>query len=76
MPRIDQPDSVLFVVLFPLGIMNIAAMAAVTLVVFAEKTLPWGRPVVRVTAAALIAYGVVVLVMGSGFAATPPEWRV
>lgn len=51
----------LFVILFPLGIMNIAAMAVITLVVFAEKTLPWGRPVARVTAAALVAYGAVVL---------------
>ncbi len=42
----------LFVILFPLGIMNIAAMAVITLVVFAEKTLPWGRPVARATAAA------------------------
>jgi predicted metal-binding membrane protein len=52
----------LFVVLFPLGIMNIAAMAVITLVVFAEKTLPWGRPVARATAAVLVAYGAVVLV--------------
>ncbi len=51
----------LFVVLFPLGIMNIAAMAVITLVVLAEKTLPWGRPVARATAAALVAYGAVVL---------------
>jgi predicted metal-binding membrane protein len=52
----------LFVVLFPLGIMNVAAMAVITLVIFAEKTLPWGRPVARATAAALVAYGAVVLV--------------
>ena len=51
----------LFVILFPLGIMNIAAMAVITLVIFAEKTLPWGRPVTRATAAALVAYGVMVL---------------
>lgn len=51
----------LFVILFPLGIMNIAAMAVITLVIFAEKALPWGRPVARVTAAALVVYGVVVL---------------
>ena len=51
----------LFVILFPLGIMNIAAMAVITLVVFAEKTLPWGRPIARAIAAALVAYGVVVL---------------
>jgi predicted metal-binding membrane protein len=51
----------LFVILFPLGVMNVAAMAVITLVIFAEKTLPWGRPVARVTAAALVAYGAVVL---------------
>jgi predicted metal-binding membrane protein len=72
----------LFVILFPLGIMNIAAMAAITFLVFAEKTLPWGRPVVRVTAAVLVAYGGVVLAapqvlptfmadMGVAAAATP-----
>ena len=33
----------LFVILFPLGIMNVAAMAAVTLVILAEKTMPWPR---------------------------------
>jgi predicted metal-binding membrane protein len=47
----------LFVILFPLGIMNIAAMAVITLVIFAEKTLPWGRAAVRAAAVALIAYG-------------------
>jgi len=51
----------LFVILFPLGIMNIAAMAVITLVIFAEKTLPWGRAVARATAAALIVYGTVVV---------------
>jgi len=44
----------LFVILFPLGIMNIAAMAVITLVIFAEKTLPWGRAAVRAAAVALI----------------------
>jgi predicted metal-binding membrane protein len=52
----------LFVILFPLGIMNIAAMAVITLVIFAEKTLPWGRPVARAAAAILVTYGAVVLV--------------
>ncbi len=51
----------LFVILFPLGIMNIAAMAVITLVIFAEKTLPWGRVAARATAAALVVYGVVVI---------------
>jgi predicted metal-binding membrane protein len=52
---------VLFVILFPLGIMNIAAMAVLTLVIFAEKSLPWSRAVPRLTAAALVAYGAVVI---------------
>ncbi len=51
----------LFVILFPLGIMNIAAMVVITLVIFAEKTLPWGRAVARAAAALLIAYGLVVV---------------
>jgi predicted metal-binding membrane protein len=51
----------LFVILFPLGIMNIAAMAVITLIIFAEKTLPWARLAARSTAAALVAYGAVVI---------------
>jgi len=51
----------LFVILFPLGIMNIAVMAVITLVIFAEKTLPWGRAAARAAAAVLIAYGSVVV---------------
>ena len=53
----------LFVILFPLGIMNITAMAVITLVVFAEKTKPWGRPVARAAAVALIAYGGAILIV-------------
>ncbi len=52
----------LFVILFPLGIMNIAAMAVITLVIFAEKTLPWGRAAARAAAAALIVYGFAVVI--------------
>jgi predicted metal-binding membrane protein len=51
----------LFVILFPLGIMNVAAMAAVTLLIFAEKTLPWGRRAASVAAAILVVYGGVVI---------------
>src|SRR4051812_32313495 len=47
----------LFVILFPLGIMNIAAMAVITLVIFAEKTMPWGRAAARAAAAGLIGFG-------------------
>ena len=46
----------LFLALFPLG-MTIAAMAAVTLIIFAEKTLPWPRVVPYATGAVLVLYG-------------------
>ena len=51
----------LFVILFPLGIMNVGAMAAVTLIIFAEKTLPWPRLVPYATAGALVLYGALVI---------------
>ncbi len=51
----------LFLILFPLGVMNLAAMAAITLVVLAEKSMRRRRAVARVTAVALVAYGVVLL---------------
>src|SRR6476620_4965083 len=51
----------LFVILFPLGIMNVAAMAAVTLIIFAEKTLPWPRLAPYATAGALVLYGALVI---------------
>jgi len=53
----------LFVILFPLGMMNVAAMALITLLIFAEKALPHGPQVGRVAAAALIAYGALVVAM-------------
>ena len=34
----------LFVILFPLGIMKVAAMVVITLIIFAEKTLRLGPP--------------------------------
>ena len=51
----------LFVILFPLGIMNVGAMAAVALVIFAEKTLPWPRLAPYATAGALVLYGALVI---------------
>ena len=51
----------LFVILFPLGIMNVAAMAAVTLIILAEKTLPSHRLASYATAGALVLYGAVVI---------------
>jgi predicted metal-binding membrane protein len=50
----------LFVILFPLGMMNVAALAAITLLIFAEKSLPVGRQLGQVAAVALIAYGALV----------------
>jgi len=51
----------LFLVLVPLGVMNIAAMIAVTLVVFAEKVLPWGRELGLLAATGMIVYGTIVI---------------
>ena len=51
----------LFVILFPLGMMNIAAMALITVLIFAEKSLPISGLAVRFAALALIAYGALVI---------------
>ena len=51
----------LFLVLIPLGVMNVAAMIAIALVVFVEKVMPWGRAFGRVAAAGLIVYGALVI---------------
>jgi predicted metal-binding membrane protein len=50
----------LFVILFPLGVMNVAIMALITALIFAEKSLPLGPQARLLAAAALIAYGAVV----------------
>jgi predicted metal-binding membrane protein len=51
----------LFVILFPLGLMNLAVMALVTVLIFAEKALPVGRQIAWLAGVALIVYGVVVI---------------
>ncbi len=51
----------LFVILFPLGIMNIAVMALVTALIFAEKALPIGRQISKLAGVGLIIYGVLVM---------------
>jgi len=53
----------LFVILFPLGVMNVAVMAVLTLLIFAEKSLPIGPRVAGAAAVALIAYGLIVIVV-------------
>lgn len=51
----------LFVLLLPFGMMNIAAMALLTALIFVEKVLPVGRLVSTVAGAALIVYGAAAL---------------
>lgn len=50
-----------FLVLVPIGVMNVAAMLAVALVVFTEKVMPWGRGFGRAAAAGLVVYGALVI---------------
>jgi len=52
----------LFAILFPLGMMNIAAMAAITLLILAEKTLPQRRWGTAAAGAVLLVYGAAVIV--------------
>jgi predicted metal-binding membrane protein len=41
--------------------MSVEAMAGVTLVIFAEKTLPWPKLTPRITAVVLVLYGALVI---------------
>jgi predicted metal-binding membrane protein len=51
----------LFIILFPLGVMNVTIMAVITVLIFAEKVSPIGWRIARVAAIVLIIYGVVVI---------------
>ena len=51
----------LFVILLPLGVMNVAAMIVIALLVFGEKTLPVGHRLARVAALVLVLYGIVAI---------------
>ncbi len=53
----------LFVLLFPLGIMNVAVMAVLTVLIFAEKMFPRGERIAQVVGLALILYGALVIVV-------------
>lgn len=53
----------LFVILFPLGMMNIAILGVVTLVIFGEKSLAFGVRLSQSIAVVLVVYGVVVIVV-------------
>jgi predicted metal-binding membrane protein len=61
----------LFVILFPLGIMNVAVMALVTALIFAEKSFPIGQRIARLAALALLAYGVVVMAVPGALPIVP-----
>jgi predicted metal-binding membrane protein len=63
----------LFAILFPLGMMNIALLAVVTLLIFAEKALPYGDRLSWVIAAMLIVYGGAVLVSPAILPLQPPH---
>jgi predicted metal-binding membrane protein len=52
----------LFVILVPLGVMNLIAMGALGVLIFAEKTFPRGDAIARFGGSALIAYGATVLI--------------
>jgi predicted metal-binding membrane protein len=53
----------LFVILFPLGIMNLVVMALITVLIFAEKVLPGGRLLSKLAGAGLTAYGLLIIFM-------------
>ena len=55
----------LFALLFPLGMMNIAAMALLTALIFAEKALPHGRLIAAFAGVGLIIYGALVVLTPS-----------
>jgi predicted metal-binding membrane protein len=50
----------LFVILVPLGVMNVAAMVVIALLVFGEKCLPVGNRLARAAALVLVVFGIVV----------------
>jgi predicted metal-binding membrane protein len=53
----------LFVLLFPLGLMNIAAIAVLTVLIFAEKVFPQAERIAWIAGLALILYGTLVIVV-------------
>ena len=52
----------LFLILVPLGVMNVAAMVAVAALVFGEKVVPRGRGIGLAAAAVMVGYGLAVVV--------------
>jgi predicted metal-binding membrane protein len=59
-----------FVILLPLGVMNVAAMVVIAALVFGEKCLPVGDRLARAAALVLVVYGVVVTLIPGAFPTT------
>jgi len=59
----------LFAILFPLGIMNVAIMAVVTALIFMEKVLPERLRAATVAGVLLIGYGALVVAVPNAFPA-------
>ncbi len=53
----------LFLILFPLGVMNVTLMVLITALIFAEKSLPVGERIGHAAGLALLAYGAVMLIL-------------
>lgn len=53
----------LMVLLFPLGVMNVAMMALIALVMFMEKSTPVGRRTAGLAGLGLIVYGVLAMLV-------------
>jgi predicted metal-binding membrane protein len=51
----------LFLILVPIGVMNVAAIVVIAVLVFIEKTTPWSRPFTHLGAVVFIGYGIVVM---------------
>jgi predicted metal-binding membrane protein len=51
----------LFLIMIPLGVMNVAAAASIALVVFVEKVMPWGSAFGRAAGVILMLYGALVV---------------
>ncbi|MGH8985906.1 MAG: DUF2182 domain-containing protein [Acidimicrobiia bacterium] len=60
----------LFVILLPLGVMNVAAMVVIALLILGEKCLPAGKGLARAAALALVVYGIVVIAFPSALPTT------
>jgi predicted metal-binding membrane protein len=60
----------LFVILLPLGVMNVAAMIVIALLVFGEKCLPAGNRLARAAALVLVGYGLLVIALPAALPTT------